>query len=307
MSGLKEVLRRRLPLLLIVAVVILGAVLVLLRQGATQTRLTPYIAQITIKGTIDYASSSIFGATPGVEEYIKLVKQAEEDPMAKAVLLVFDSPGGTVTASDELYQAVKELSQKKVVVSYAKGLLASGAYMAALPSRAILASPTSEVGSVGVIVTVLNVGNLLGKIGVTVYTFKSGELKDVGSPYRPMTEEDAKVLEEMVNYYFGLFKGRVLEHRGNVSSEVFSGRPFTPDKALQAGLIDKVCTYQEAVNYTRALANLPETAEVVELKPRTPTLLDLLLGTYSGAGNRLVIPSIVVLYMWPPPVAVILP
>jgi protease-4 len=306
MSGLKEKVWRKLPLIIILTVVILGVVLAVFSQRQPFTSLQPYVAQITITGTIDYSSSSILGTTTGVEEYIRLIKQAEEDPLAKAVIIVFDSPGGTVTASDDLYQAVKSLASKKLVVAYAKGLMASGAYMAALPAKVILASPTSEVGSVGVIMTVLNVENLLGKLGITVYTFKSGTLKDIGSPYRNMTEQEIKIMNDFVNYYFEIFKERVIMNRGKVSDEVFTGQPFTPVKAKEAGLIDDVCTYEEAVNRTKSLAGLPEDAPVIELKPRTPSLLDILFGA-SQRRSSITIPSIVVLAMWPPPVAIVLP
>jgi len=297
---------RRLPLFIILGAVILGVILAILSQRQAFASFRPYVAQITIKGTIDYSSSSIFGTTVGVEEYIRLIKQAEGDPLAEAVILVFDSPGGTLTASDDLYQAVKELASKKVVVTYAKGLMASGAYMAALPARVVLASPTSEVGSVGVYVTVLNVESLLGKLGVTVYTFKSGVFKDIGSPYRNMTEEEMRIMNELVGYYFELFKERVLASRGRVADEVFTGQPFTPARAREVGLVDDVCTFEEALSRVKSIAGLPEDTPVVELKPRTPTLLDILLGA-SQKAYPITIPSMVVLAMWPPPVAVVFP
>ncbi|UNQ73956.1 signal peptide peptidase SppA [Infirmifilum sp. NZ] len=299
-------LKRRLPLLLIIAVVVAGVALSLYYSTAPQLTLTPHVAKIVITGTLDYSASSILGATTGVEDYISLIRQAESDPTVRAVILVFDSPGGTVSASYDLYTAVKELARKKVVVSYARGTMASGAYMAACPSTRIYASPSALVGSVGVYTSVLTAEGLLDKLGVKVYTIKSGELKDIGSPYRSMSPEELRVMQEIIDEYFELFKSIVLENRGNVSNEVFTGRPYSPQQALKAGLIDGVTTLEEALNKTKELAGLPPDAPVVELTPPKPGLLTLLFG---GSSSRLPlsVPSIVYLAMWPPPQYIVLP
>ncbi len=295
----------KIPLLLIAAVVVAG-VLLSIFYSTQQVALTPRIAKIVITGPLSYSTPPLFGASVGVEEYIKLVKQAEDDPTVKAVILVFDSPGGTVSASYDLYTAVKSLASKKVVVSYARGTLASGAYMAACPSTRIYASPSSLIGSIGVYASVLSVEGLLGKLGVRVYTVKTGELKDIGSPYRNMTAEDLRVMQEIVDEYFRLFRSIVLEWRKNVSSGVFTGRPYGPQEALKAGLIDGITTFEEALNKTRELAGLPPYAPVVELKPPQPGLLSLLFGAL-GSRTPLSVPSVVYLAMWPEPQYIVLP
>lgn len=303
-TGLKQRLWAKLPLILIIASVVAGVLLAI--AYAPRPALGPYIAEIRISGALDYSSSLVLGTTVGVEEYIRLVEQARDDPMAAAVILVFDSPGGTVAASYDLFEAVRELAETKTVVVYARNLLASGAYLAALPAKRIYASPASLVGSVGVYATVLSAEQLLSKLGVKVYAIKSGAMKDIGSPYREMSEEELRVMEGIIGEYFQLFREKVVAYRGNVSPEVFSGRPFSPKDALAAGLIDGVMNYEDAVAKTRELAGLPPGTPVRELKPRRPTLLDLILqGT--GSTGRVVVPRVLALAMWPPPEVIVLP
>lgn len=298
-------LRSRL-LLILIAVVVAAAALAAYFYASALLPAVNRVALIEIKGTLDYSQVSILGTTVGVEKYIELIKQAEEDPSVRAVLIVFDSPGGTVSASYDLYTAVKSLASKKVVVSYARGYMTSGAYMAACPSHRIYASPASLVGSVGAVEYVITYGGLLEKLGVRVYTVKSGSLKDIGSPFRNMTQEELEVMQSIVDEYSALFRRIVEESRGNVSEEVFTARPYAPQQALKVGLVDGVLTLEEAINRTKELAGLPPYAPVVELKPTPPSLLELLLG---GGNTRapVPIPDSLFLAMWPPPQAVVLP
>ena len=111
------------------------------------------------------------------------------------------------------------------------------------------------------------------------------------------------MFREIMDSMFENLKSRVLEHRGKVGGEVFTGRPFVAKRALEVGLIDRVGTFDDAVKAARELAGLPETAPVEELKPPAPSLLDLLRGGL-GEGIR-AIPSYKVLSMWPPPVAIL--
>ncbi len=263
------------------------------------------VALIRITGTISTSSGGFLGAQYGVDEYVKMIDEAREDPTIKAVVIVFDSPGGEAGAAEKLYYAVKKLAENKTVVAYGEGLMASGAYEAALPAREIVASPSCLVGAVGVYSVVYNVHRLLDKIGVTVYTFKSGPLKDVGNPFRNMTREDMEVMQDIVDQLFKIFKERVIAHRGKVGDEVFTGRPFVASEALKAGLIDKVGTLDDAIRDAKRLASLPESTPVEELRPPTPSLLDLLFGT--GTRTPLVVPSQAYLAMWPPPVAALPP
>lgn len=302
----KHRIKQKLPLFFIFGVVIIGIILAFYSSSSTRTTLVPHVAKIEITGTLDYSSNTILGVSTSVDQYIKLLEQARQDPSVRAVIVVFDSPGGTVTASYDLYTAMKKLSSEKVVVAYARGSMASGAYMSACPSTKIYASPSALVGSIGVYTSVTSVEGLLGKLGIRVYTIKSGSLKDIGSPYRNMTSDEERIMQEIINEYFTLFKSIVLENRKNVLDEVFSGRPYAPQQALKAGLIDGIMTLDEAVNKTKELAGLPQSAPVVELKPPTPGILNILFGSTSSK-IPINIPGIMYLAMWPPPNYIIVP
>ena len=269
-----------------------------------------YVALIEIEGVVSYASSplSLFGSTARVDDIIELIDEALEDEYAKALVLCVNSPGGSAAASEALYLKVREFAYSKPVVVFIREFGTSGAYMASLPARKIVAANSSIVGSIGVYMMVVTYAGLLEKLGVKVYVFKSGELKDLGSPFRSLTETEKRVYEEMVREIFSLFKERVLMHRGEKLSdldEVFSGRPFTATRALQLGLIDEIGTLDDAVRVARELAGLPDTAPVRRLSPPKPGLLQILLGELKS--SRMLSPSYEILAMWPPPVTTSLP
>ncbi len=266
----------------------------------------PRVGVIRIAGAIQYGAGGLLGAEYDVKDYIDLINQAREDPTIASVVIVFNSPGGEASASEELYLAIEKLSEEKPVVAFAEGYMTSGAYEAALPADVIVASPSSTVGAVGVYSIILNVEELMGKLGVKAYVFKSGSMKDIGSPFREMTDDEKRVMQELIDDLFEVFKDRVLEHRKHVSEEVFTGRPFSAKRGLEVGLVDKIGTFDDAVSEAKKLANLPEDTPVEELKPPTPSLFDLLFGgTYTK--KTVLIPSQVILAMWPPPTAVISP
>ena len=279
------------------------AALALRRPAPLPAAGTGYVALIRIEGAIAYQTSqlSLLGSTASADDLVQLLDAALKDPLAKAVVLRVNSPGGSAAASEALYLKVRELAASKPVVAYIEEYGTSGAYMAVLPAARILAANSSIVGSVGVYTSVITYSGLLEKLGVRVYVFKSGELKDVGSSFREPSEEDKRVLQSIVDGIFELFKKRVLAHRRLANaSEVFSGRPFLAEEAVKLGLIDGIGTLDEAVNLAREMAGLPKDAPVRELKPPSPGLLRLLLGAASLA-RRPVVPSVEVLAMWPPP------
>jgi protease-4 len=286
------------------AVVAAGlAALALRRPAPLPAAGTGYVALIRIEGAIAYRTSqlSLLGSTASADDLVQLLDAALKDPLAKAVVLRVNSPGGSAAASEALYLKVRELAASKPVVAYIEEYGTSGAYMAVLPAARILAANSSIVGSVGVYMSVVTYSGLLEKLGVRVYVFKSGELKDVGSSFREPSEEDKRVLQSIVDGVFELFKKRVLAHRRLANaSEVFSGRPFLAEEAVKLGLIDGIGTLDDAVNLARELAGLPKDAPVRELKPPSPGLLRLLLGAASLA-RKPVVPSVEVLAMWPPP------
>ena len=296
--------------LLIITVLIILIVVIVAAAFISIKGMVPTIGEISveavglikIKGTLAESHGfTVLGPTTGIQSYIDMLEEARKDPSIKAVLLYVDSPGGTVSASERLYYEVEKLTREKIVVAYIEGYGASGAYMMILPSKKIIASESSLVGSIGVYTIIINYRGLLDRLGITVYTFKSGKLKDVGSPYRNMTMEDKKVYEEIVRDFFKIFKERVNKYRVINDPEAFTGRPYTTIRAKEIGLIDDIGTLEYAINETKRLAGLPPDAPVRELKPPKPGLLDILFGSFSNPRVR-VIPSQEILAIWPPPV-----
>ena len=259
------------------------------------------VAVLDLSGIIAYSESplTLWGETLTPDGVSKMVEQVEDDPSTKAVLLKINSPGGSAAASEEIYQMIENLAKKKTVVAYLTEYGASGGYYIALPAKEIIANPSVLTGSVGVVNVIVNFEGLFKKLGIKAYIFKSNEFKDIGSPYRNMTNEEIEVLQSIIDSVYHQFQARVIEHRGAKLNynEVFSGKPFTGVQAKSVGLVDDIGTFEYALNVTRKLAGLPlDTPYYVVEKPK-PSLLDLLLG---GTKGRLKL-SYEVLLMWPLP------
>lgn len=267
-----------------------------------------YVGLIELTGSIAYSESPLTlfsGDVLTPKDVESLVNQASRDPTIKAVVLVINSPGGSAAASEEIYNILKKLSNEKVVVSYITEYGASGGYYIALPSREIIASPHALTGSVGAVSIVINYKELMDKLGIKAETFKSGRLKDIGSAWRDLTDEEKNLMMSIINDIADVFKERVKEHRGNKIrdyNEVFTARPYTGLQALQVGLIDGVGSIDDAVKRACQLAGIPEDSPRKWIRPRAPSLLELLLG--GGTAEQSMKLNYEVLLMWPLPMVI---
>lgn len=262
------------------------------------------VALLELSGVITYGDTvSLLGGgiTPGsVREMVDAVRG---DPSYAAVVLVINSPGGSAAASEEIYEILKGLSQDVPVVAYIAEYGASGGYYVALAADEIVASPAALTGSIGAVSILINYAGLAEKLGVRGETFKSGELKDVGNPWREMTEEERALMQSLIDSSAEIFRQRVWEVRGDKIrdwEEVTTARPYTGTQALEVGLVDRLGTLDDAIDLARQMAGLPEDAPAEWVRPPTPGLLDLLLG---GTGSRAGGPrlSYELLWMWPLP------
>src|SRR5215510_15746090 len=143
------------------------------------------------------------------------LKKAEDDDKVKAVVLRINSPGGTVTASDILYHEITRFKERRKVPVMASILDvgASGGYYVALAADRIYAHPTTVTGSIGVLMLTVNASGLLEKIGVTASYVKSGQFKDMGSPFRDMRPEERALFQELIDKFYGQFVGLVARSR----------------------------------------------------------------------------------------------
>jgi protease-4 len=242
------------------------------------------------------------------------LEKAADDDRVKAIVLRVNSPGGGVTASDEVYgEIVRFKKEQKVPVVAALGdLAASGGYYVACAADQIVAHPTTVTGSIGVILTGLNVEGLLAKIGVQNQTFKAGEHKDLLSPFRGATPEERRIVQGILDGLHARFVTVVREGRPKLDvsrlGELTDGRIFDAPQALQAGLVDQIGDLHAAIDVARMAAGV-EKARVVAYRrpdetreniysaarglPAQVNVLPVDLGVLAASGPRF-------MYLWAP-------
>jgi protease-4 len=235
-------LRRKLSLWRLLA---LGGVVVMAVAGALAwsgrlpgSTAQAHIARVTISGFIS-----------GDRRTLDLIKSLE-DSRASAVLLSIDSPGGTVTGSEALYEAVRRLAAKKPVVAVVDGLAASGGYIVALGGERIVARQTSPVGSIGVIAQIPNVARMLDTIGVKFEITRSSPLKAAPSGLEPTSPEAAAETARVVADNYDWFKRLVGERRKLGEAEitkVADGRVHSGRQAVTLKLVDELGGEAEAI------------------------------------------------------------
>src|SRR5207249_10158147 len=200
---------------------------------------------------------------------------AAEDEHIKALLLRINSPGGTVTASDIIYHEIMAFKQKRKipVVAVIMDLGASGGYYIAVTGDRIIAHPTSVTGSVGVIMLRVSAEGLLQKIGVEASAIKSGAKKDIGSPFRPMTEDERAIFQSMINGFFSRFLEVVTKGRKALPADqlklIADGRVLTGPQAVQLGLVDQVGYLDDGIAAAKQLAGLADARVVMYVRPGT--------------------------------------
>jgi protease-4 len=227
------------------------------------------ITIIEVSGTIG-APADPFSAQLSQNELLSQIRQAREDPLVQAVVLRINSPGGGVVASSELHDALAELSagEKPLVVSMGS-TAASGGYYIATPADKIYANADTFTGSLGVILTLTNVEEAFDTLGLRTYVYKSGALKDIGSPTREPTPEEDAVLQAVVDQAYQGFVDVIVEGRDLPREEVLrlaDGRIYTGQQALELGLVDEIGNLDDAIVGARELAGL-DRATVVRYTP----------------------------------------
>lgn len=223
------------------------------------------IALVSLRGIISSSVSGSLGETM-VDDIKMALQQAVEDKNVKAILLSVDSPGGEVTASDMIYDAVRRAREKKPVVVYMGSLAASGGYYVSCAGSWLMANETTITGSIGVIIETLNYQQLLGKVGVDTVVFKSGKFKDILSGSRPMTDEEKAFIQNMVMQTYGKFVGIVSAERkipeDQLRNGIADGRIISGKDAVGLGLINAVGQIEDAYKKARELGNSPGAAVI---------------------------------------------
>jgi protease-4 len=232
------------------------------------------IAIVEVKGVIAQSS----GVIEELQQYV-------DDKDVKAIILRIDSPGGGVGPSQEIYREVMKIRPKKKVVTSMGSVAASGGYYIASASDLIVANPGTITGSIGVIMQFSNFEELLKKIGIKGVVLKSGEHKDIGSPFREMTPEEKRIMQEVLDNVHQQFiqavaDGRKLD-RAKVA-EIADGRILTGEQAKNLGLVDQMGNLQDAIEITAKMVGISGRPNVIHPKRRL-SIWELLMRDMASA------------------------
>ncbi|MEO1281445.1 MAG: signal peptide peptidase SppA [Pseudomonadota bacterium] len=224
----------------------------------------------SLLGQKQIARVSITGTILEDRKQLKLFDKIESSDHVAAVLLYVNSPGGTTTGGEAIYDALRRISKKKPIVAQFGTVAASAGYIVGLGTDHIVARGNTITGSVGVILQWPQVTELLGKIGVKVNEIKSGPLKAEPSPFKPLNEDARKVTEEMVQSSFKWFVSLVEERRGIKAPDVpglVGGRVFSGRDAKKFDLVDELGGEEEAVRWLETKRGIDKGLEIVDWKP----------------------------------------
>jgi len=215
------------------------------------------------------------------ESILRQIKSMRDDSQVKALVVRINSPGGAVAPSQEIYAALvklREVTKKPVVVSMSS-IAASGGYYVACAADSILAAPGTLTGSIGVLIEFPEIHEVLRKVGIGFEVVKSAEHKDIGSPFRPLTDKERALLQEMVDDVFDQFV-EVVGGQRHLSRDsvlaVADGRIFSGRQAVKLGLVDRTGDYQDALDVAGRLCGLGEDPRVMRIRKKRSPLLDLL-------------------------------
>lgn len=240
------------------------------------------VALVRVEGVIvsgRYSLSALYSNVAPAETIAGQLDAAAQDSSVVAVILYVNSPGGGVVPSDEIYRAVQRVrAAGKPVVAAMGDMAASGGYYVSAGADYIVANPHTTTGSIGVIMTVLNLQGLYQKLGVEQEVIKSNRFKDLGSSARPLTDEERTILQGLVDEAYRAFVEVVAEGRKLPVEKVrdlADGRVYSGRQAKELGLVDELGGLPEALDVARRLSGTPR-ARLVE--PPGPSLLEIALG-----------------------------
>ena len=205
----------------------------------------------------------ILDSTDVIEE----LKEHSRDSSIKAIVLRVNSPGGGVAPSQEIYEEIVKLKEKKKIVVSMGSVAASGGYYIASPAHKIVANAGTLTGSIGVIMEIPNVAGLMEKIGVKTEVIKSGKHKDIASVFKALAPEDKKILQTVLDDVHNQFIEDVSDARGMKFEEIkklADGRIFTGRMAKEVGLVDEIGNLQYAIMLAGKLTGIEGEPEVVE-------------------------------------------
>jgi protease IV len=230
---------------------------------------------------------SVNGVIADSQEITEQLGEFGRDDSIVAVVLRVDSPGGGVAASQEIYDAIVELKKKKKVVASMGSVAASGGLLIACAADKIVANPGTITGSISAIMQFANVQELLKKIGLKASTVKSGKYKDIGSPLRDMTEEERKIIQDLVDDIYNQFVDVIVRDRKLPREEVIKiadGRVFSGRRAKEYGLVDYLGDIGVAAKTASQLAGKDGKFDLIYPRKKRSSVFDYM---FESAANQL--------------------
>ena len=232
------------------------------------------VLMLDLVGMISSSEEHGFYPLPSQVARLKeALTKAAADPDVQSLVLRINTPGGTVTASDVLYHELRLFKQKKKVpiIASIMDVGASGGYYVAMGADKIVAHPSSVTGSLGVIMLTMNANGLLEKIGVQAAAITSGPKKDMGTPFRAMTDDERAIFQSVINGFYERFLAVIKEGRRNLTADeirkLADGRIYSGEQAKAVGLVDSVGYLDDAIELAKKEAGLTEASLVVYQQP----------------------------------------
>ena len=262
-------MKKRRVYIILGTIIALFFLLLFLRSIGSNVSLGEKVAVVDITGIISRSDATI-----------KLLHTYRDDSSIKAIVVRIDSPGGSVAPVQEIYSELKKI--EKPIVASMGGSAASGGYYVACAADTIFANPGTLTGSIGVIMQFTQLKGLYDKVGLGHQVIKSGDFKDIGSPFREMTEQERAALQSTVDDVYDQFVDTIFEERGNhlTRDEIVAladGRIFSGKQALDSKLLDQLGNLPDAIKAAGALAGIEGTPKVVRKEKKT-SLLEQLVG-----------------------------
>ncbi|UII21075.1 signal peptide peptidase SppA [Fulvivirga ligni] len=215
--------------------------------------------------------------TIGSESFVKEIRKAREDEEIKAVVLRINSPGGSFVASDVMWREIKLTSEVKPVVASMSDLAASGGYYMSVACDTIIAQPNTITGSIGIFGVMFNFQDFMkNKLGITNEEVNTGEYSGMMTVTRPLTEQEAAIIQEDINQGYETFVSKVAQGRGmsvEAVKEIASGRVWTGEQGKANGLVDILGDFDDAIEVAAEMANLDDDYKV-RYYPKQKSILE---------------------------------
>jgi protease-4 len=277
--------RKTVIVLVVVAAVLLAVMLGLFLAFAIASSASDVTDLKTWGKGLGYVE--IEGTIVDATETVRQLKALEHNSQVKGILIRVNSPGGVVTPSHEIYEEIRRIRDDGTPIIVSMGTLAaSGGYYVSAPASRIVAGPQTLTGSIGVIMEFPVLKGVMDKIGVKVEVVKSRVHKDIGSPFREMTDQDRELLQGVVTDAYDQFVSIVSAEREIPEDSVRAfadGRIMTGRQALALGLVDTLGTFEDAKRIAASLCDIEGEPRLIRANRRINSWVrDLLKGTAEG-------------------------